>query len=182
MRFAQSRGECPGSRMTFLEGCFEEGRLDAVGAAERVGGASERVGGMRRVEAADGGGRRVDDTVGGTGRELLLCCGREGGCILSLALGLSRGPGRAGGCIFNPEPSISRILLPASAPARSALDRSLSHFGRGLFAASPSGAFDFSGFWPSEPPFDTFFASECWRTVFEFERLRVSPEFPKGSS
>lgn len=98
MRFAQSSGEWPGSSCTFLEGRCEDGRVDAVG-AEEEGAPRERLGGARRVEAIDGGGRRVEDNVGGTLRELLLGCGAEGGVKSFLALDRRRGPGRAGGCI-----------------------------------------------------------------------------------
>lgn len=139
IRFAQSRGECPGSSITFFEERFEDGRVDAVDAADG-GGAKERVGGLRRVEAADGGGCRVDDKVGGTWRELLPGCGEEDDSLL-LVLGLSRGPGRAGGCIVafdvsdtddrrgpNSEVSILLVTLARTAsmssppPLRAAMD------------------------------------------------------------
>lgn len=70
-KFAQSRGEWPGSRRTFLDERFDDGRVDAVGARE-ADDPRERLGGPRRVEAADGGGRRDDARVGGTRRALPL--------------------------------------------------------------------------------------------------------------
>lgn len=60
-RAAQSRGEWPGARRTFFEGREEAGREEDVGAREEVGG-------LRRREAAEGGGRRVD-CWGFVGRE-----------------------------------------------------------------------------------------------------------------
>ena len=71
-RCAQSSGEWPGARRTFLEGREDGGREDAVGASERDGGA-------RRVEAAEGGGARVDDGLGGA--RLAVGGGRDGGGI-----------------------------------------------------------------------------------------------------
>ena len=61
-RAAQSRGEWPGARRTFLEGREEAGREEDVGAREEVGG-------LRRRDAAEGGGRRVEDGDGLVGRE-----------------------------------------------------------------------------------------------------------------
>lgn len=57
-RCAQSRGEWPGARRTFFDGREEGGRLEAVGPREREKG-------TRREEAAEGGGRRVEDGLGG---------------------------------------------------------------------------------------------------------------------
>lgn len=59
VRLAQSRGEWPGSRSTFLEGRFEGARVDveadeASEEGERAAG--DREGGTRRLAAADGGG------------------------------------------------------------------------------------------------------------------------------
>lgn len=65
VRYAQSRGEWPGSRRTFLEGREEGARVDAEGARLEVGGARERDGGARRVDAEEGGGRRVVEGLGG---------------------------------------------------------------------------------------------------------------------
>ena len=101
VRCAQSRGECPGSRITFLEGRWEDGRVEVVGEGE---------GGARREDAADGGGRRDDeppvgrgrrddDVMGGTPRPVGRGFGVEGGGMRLFALGRRRGPGRAGVCM-----------------------------------------------------------------------------------
>lgn len=66
IRCAQSRGEWPGSRRTFLEGRVEGERVEVE--REEFGGAREREGGARRVEAVEGGGRRVVESVGGARR------------------------------------------------------------------------------------------------------------------
>lgn len=61
---AQSSGEWPGARRTFLEGREAAGRVEAVGAREDFFVA---VGGTRREEAAEGRGRRVVDVDFGIG-------------------------------------------------------------------------------------------------------------------
>ena len=61
VKCAQSRGEWPGSRMTFLDGRDDGARVEVVGARDVVVGAREREGGLRRVDAAEGGGRRAVD-------------------------------------------------------------------------------------------------------------------------
>lgn len=66
VRCAQSRGEWPGSRRTFLDGRLEGARVEIEGAREALEGLRELVGGARRVDAAEGGGRRVVDGLGGT--------------------------------------------------------------------------------------------------------------------
>ena len=66
IRCAQSRGEWPGSRRTFLEGRLEGARVEVE--REEIGGAREREGGARRVEAVEGGGRRVVESLGGARR------------------------------------------------------------------------------------------------------------------
>lgn len=53
VKCAQSSGECPGERRTFLEGREEGDRVDVEGAREPDGGARDREGGARRAEAAD---------------------------------------------------------------------------------------------------------------------------------
>ena len=65
VRWAQSRGEWPGSRITFLDGRDDGARVEVVGASDVVVGARERDGGPRRVDAAEGGGRRGVDGFGG---------------------------------------------------------------------------------------------------------------------
>ena len=79
VRYAQSRGEWPGSRRTFFDGRAEGERIDVVGAIEEVGGAGEREGGPRRVDAEEGGGRRVFEGLGGVLKVGGLGVGREGG-------------------------------------------------------------------------------------------------------
>lgn len=80
VRAAQSRGEWPGLRRTFLEGREEGERVDVEGASEPVVG--ERldfvVGGVRRVEAVEGGGRREEVGLGMEG----FGAGRGGGGIM----------------------------------------------------------------------------------------------------
>jgi len=77
---AQSSGECPGASMTFLEGLDEEGASDegAMEVFERT-----FVSGTRRVEAAEGGGRRALPFVGrgGGGMELKVGGFSRGGSI-----------------------------------------------------------------------------------------------------
>ena len=65
VRWAQSRGEWPGSRITFLDGRDDGARVEVVGARDVVVGAGERDGGPRRVDAAEGGGRRGVDGFAG---------------------------------------------------------------------------------------------------------------------
>ena len=65
VRWAQSRGEWPGSRSTFLEALFAGGSVDIEGAREVLDGLSEADGGARSEEADDGGGRRLVDGFGG---------------------------------------------------------------------------------------------------------------------
>lgn len=65
VRWAQSRGEWPGSRITFLDGRDDGARVEVVGARDAVVGARERNGGPRRVEAAEEGGWRAVDGFGG---------------------------------------------------------------------------------------------------------------------
>lgn len=107
VRCAQSRGEWPGSRRTFLEGRVEGLRVEVERREEdgvvvvAVGGAREREeggGGARRVDAVEGGGaRRVEEGaprgVGGGG----------GGGMVVLVSGLrfavEVGFGRRGGGI-----------------------------------------------------------------------------------
>ena len=81
MRWAQSRGEWPGSRMTFLEGRAEGDRVDVEGAREDVAGFERPDGGPRKVEAAEGGGRRVVVGFGGILNADGVWVGREGGCM-----------------------------------------------------------------------------------------------------
>lgn len=93
VRCAQSRGEWPGSRRTFLEGRAEGERVEVD--REEVGGAREREGGARRVEAVEGGGRRVVESVGGA-RGVGAGIGGGGmreGSGFRLAFGLGRGGG-----------------------------------------------------------------------------------------
>ena len=52
-----------------------------------VEGARERLGGVRRVEAADGGGRSFEEVVGIERRVVLFEAGRGGGGIWVEALG-----------------------------------------------------------------------------------------------
>ena len=93
VRCAQSRGEWPGSRRTFLEGRVEGARVEAE--REELGGAREADGGTRRAAAVEGGGRRVEERVGGTRR---VDAGVGGGGMRALssfrfAFGFSRGGG-----------------------------------------------------------------------------------------
>ena len=78
MRCAQSRGECPGARITLREGRADGARVDVVGLRD----VDEEDGGTRRVDAAEGGGASVPDGRGGALRVLLLRgTGRGGGSI-----------------------------------------------------------------------------------------------------
>ena len=65
VRWAQSRGEWPGSRITFLDERDDGARVEVVGARDAVVGARERDGEPRRVDAAEGSGRRGVDGFGG---------------------------------------------------------------------------------------------------------------------
>ena len=95
VRCAQSTGQWPGSRRTFFEGRVDGERVEVVGVREVEGGASEREGGPRRVDAAEGGGRRLVEGIGavlnvggiGVGREVVVCWG------FRFAVGLRRGGG-----------------------------------------------------------------------------------------
>ena len=99
-RFAQSSGEWPGSRRTFLEGRLAEGRVELVGAREE-GAMDERDNGVRRVGAAEGGGRSSPEILGGARR--LVLEGVDGAWVSDVeaayaggfrfALGLGRGGG-----------------------------------------------------------------------------------------
>lgn len=103
VRWAQSRGEWPGSRMTFLEGRFEGASVDIEGPREEEKGLRELDGGARRVVAAEGGGRSAVEGFGGILNVGLPDIGREGGGIKGV--GICSGPcfafelGRAGGGI-----------------------------------------------------------------------------------
>lgn len=66
VRWAQSRGEWPGSRRTFLEGRVDGERVEVE--REEVDGARDRERGARREEAIEGGGRRVVERVGAARR------------------------------------------------------------------------------------------------------------------
>jgi hypothetical protein len=79
MRWAQSSGEWPGERRTFFEGREKGERVEVEGAREDVRGPRDRDGGPRRVEAAEGGGRRFDEGLGGALRVEVVDGGREGG-------------------------------------------------------------------------------------------------------
>ena len=106
VRCAQSRGEWPGSRRTFLEGRVDGERVEVD--REEVGGAREREGGARRVEAVEGGGRRAVESVGGARRTDAGFGGggmREGSSF-RFALGLGRGgSGMVGFCGFENIPA-----------------------------------------------------------------------------
>ncbi len=92
VRWAQSRGEWPGERRTFLEGRREGDKVEV----ERDGGAREREGGggARRVEAVEGGGRRV---VGSAGFRFAVAVGRGGGGIVGFGGGCGGVGGRVEG-------------------------------------------------------------------------------------
>ena len=64
IRCAQSRGEWPGARRTFLEGRDEGERVDEEAGIGKEGRARDREGGARRDEATDGGGRRAVFALG----------------------------------------------------------------------------------------------------------------------
>ena len=74
---AQSRGEWPGFRRTFLDGREFGGSVEIEG--WRVDCEGERVdlGGVRRVDAAEGGGRRVVEGLGIPGWGILGGADRE---------------------------------------------------------------------------------------------------------
>jgi hypothetical protein len=101
MRWAQSSGEWPGERRTFFEGREEGERVEVEGAREDGVEARDRDGGPRRFEAAEGGGRRVDDGLSGALRVEMVDGGREGGgmSVWEAVAGfrLEFGFGRAGG-------------------------------------------------------------------------------------
>ena len=105
VRCAQSRGEWPGSRRTFLEGRLDGERVEVVGAREVVvGGAREREGEPRRIDAVDGGGRRAMDGLGGVLNVGGAGVGRDSGDVKAVGgwsgFRLAFGPGRAGGAIM----------------------------------------------------------------------------------
>lgn len=81
VRCAQSRGEWPGSRRTFLEGRAEGASVEIEGARDELDGFRELDGGTRNVEAAEGGGRRVVDGFGGALKVGRPVVGRGGGSI-----------------------------------------------------------------------------------------------------
>ena len=98
VRCAQSRGECPGLRITFLDGRFAVASVELVATKEFLGpGRLDR--GARSTEAAEGGGVRLLDVLG-RGRS---ADGLGGGGINKVdgLLGTVRGlgGGRAGGGI-----------------------------------------------------------------------------------
>ena len=78
-----------------MEGREDGGSVDVLGKSPLVrdGAGEERVGGVRRVEAAEGGGRRVVEGLG-----IVLLAAREGGGI-SDGDCLGRPFGRGGGGI-----------------------------------------------------------------------------------
>lgn len=101
VRWAQSRGEWPGSRRTFLEGGRVEGWRVEV--ERREAGAREREesgGGARRVDAVEGGGAwRVEE---GAPRGVGSGGGGGGGMVVfvsGLRLAVEVGFGRGGGGI-----------------------------------------------------------------------------------
>lgn len=79
VRCAQSRGEWPGSRRTFLEGRAEGAKVDIEGARDRLDAFAGPDGGARNVEAAEGGGRRVVEGVGGRLMVVAVGFGQVGG-------------------------------------------------------------------------------------------------------
>lgn len=81
VKWAQSSGEWPGSRITFLDGRDNGARVEVVGARDVVVGAREREGGPRKVDAAEGGGRRAVDGFGGDLKIGTLGVGLERGSI-----------------------------------------------------------------------------------------------------
>ena len=81
VKWAQSSGEWPGSRITFLDGRDNGARVEVVGARDVVVGAREREGGPRRVDAAERDGRRAVDGFGGDLKIGILGVGLERGTI-----------------------------------------------------------------------------------------------------
>jgi len=79
VRCAQSRGEWPGSRRTFLDGRIDGAKVDIEGARDRLDAFAGPDGGARNVEAAEGGGRRVVEGLGGVLNVAVVEFGREGG-------------------------------------------------------------------------------------------------------
>ena len=81
IRCAQSRGECEGARRTLREGRERGGSVEVVG--RRREGEGVVRGGARRVEAGEGGGRKVVVVVVvGVGRRVVpFEEGRGGGGI-----------------------------------------------------------------------------------------------------
>lgn len=78
-RLAQSSGEWPGSSRTFFEGRFDGANVEVEGGMIRDEGAREFEGGVRRIEAAEGGGWRVVGNFGSGRSKELLADGRGGG-------------------------------------------------------------------------------------------------------
>lgn len=91
VRCAQSRGEWPGSRITFLDGRDDGARVEVVGARDVVVGAREWEGGLRRVDAVEGGGRRVVDGFGGGLKMRTFGVGVEPGSTSAMGDSLSFG-------------------------------------------------------------------------------------------
>ncbi len=81
VKWAQSSGEWPGSRITFLDGRDNGARVEVVGARDVVVEVREREGGPRKVDAAEGGGRRAVDGFGGALKSGTLGVGLERGSI-----------------------------------------------------------------------------------------------------
>ena len=71
VRWAQSRGEWPGLRRTFFGGRAGGASVEVLGAREDDEGTREPFGGARNVEAAEGGGQRVVESVGGVALDLV---------------------------------------------------------------------------------------------------------------
>ena len=122
---AQSRGECPGVRMTFLDGRAEGARVEDDTAREEEG-ACNRNGGPRRVDAADGGGLGLLLAFG-RGRRALGRGGAgirrfEGRCgdALRMALGslgggmAELGVGKLGGDMLEPKPNDVLVDMPGA--------------------------------------------------------------------
>lgn len=89
VRWAQSRGEWLGSRRTFFEGREPGARVEVEGARDVRGGLRVFGVGARRVEAAEGGGRRAVEGLGGFLNGEVVGVGRDGG-------GMSGGAGLSG--------------------------------------------------------------------------------------
>lgn len=79
IRWAQSSGEWPGERRTFFEEREEGESVEFEGASEVDWGPRDRDGVARRVEAAEGGGRRLIEGLGEDREVDTVEGGREGG-------------------------------------------------------------------------------------------------------